>query len=205
MSLSSLSPLALLYRDKGFFLTLEPLIWGVICKHCKNANVKRVLEFNDYNGGLFNIRARSLNNLVYWLAQIVGSLSIGFLLDQKALSRRLRAFSGWLVLFFMVFVVHIWTYFYLRGYTRESIKSMEKIDIYDKEYVGRVMLYICCGMLDAMWQTCAYWFMGAMSNDPAKLAHFSGFCECLFFSISVISFSLHFRIHSSCLSLVFDY
>lgn len=28
-----------------------------------------------------------------------------------------------------------------------------------------------------MWQTTAYWFMGAMSNDPAKLAVFTGFCE----------------------------
>jgi len=26
-----------------------------------------------------------------------------------------------------------------------------------------------------MWQTTAYWLMGAMSNDPAKLAHFTGF------------------------------
>jgi hypothetical protein len=27
-----------------------------------------------------------------------------------------------------------------------------------------------------MWQTYAYWLMGAMSNDPAKLAVFTGFC-----------------------------
>ena len=38
-------------------------------------------------------------------------------------------------------------------------------------------LYIFCGLLDSMWQTTAYWLMGAMSNDPAKLAHFTGFCE----------------------------
>jgi hypothetical protein len=33
------------------------------------------------------------------------------------------------------------------------------------------------GILDAMWQTTAYWLMGAMSNDVAKLAHFIGFCK----------------------------
>ena len=71
-------------------------------------------EFNDYNGAIFSIRARSLNNLAYWLAQIVGSVSIGFLLDQQGLSRRLRAFSGWCVLFSMVFAVHIWAFFYQR-------------------------------------------------------------------------------------------
>ena len=64
-----------------------------------------------------------------------------------------------------------------RNYTRASILAEAvKIDIYDKEYVGRIWLYIFCGLLDAMWQTTAYWLMGAMSNDPAKLANMTGFC-----------------------------
>ena len=71
-----------------------------------------MIEFNDFNGAIFNIRARSLNNVVYWTSQIIGSILIGFLLDQKKLGRRLRAFSGWGVLFAMVWVVHIWAYFY---------------------------------------------------------------------------------------------
>jgi hypothetical protein len=64
-----------------------------------------------------------------------------------------------------------------RGYTRESVGNKEdsvKMDIYDKGYAGRAILYILFAMLDAMWQTSAYWMMGAMSNDPAKLAHFTG-------------------------------
>lgn len=70
------------------------------------------LEFSEYNGALFNIRARALNSLVYWMSQIVGSIAIGQLLDRKKLSRRIRAFSGWTVLFIMVFAVHIWAYMY---------------------------------------------------------------------------------------------
>ncbi|KAI0809164.1 MFS general substrate transporter [Irpex lacteus] len=134
-------------------------------------------QFNDFNGAVFNIRARALNNLVYWLSQIVGSVSIGFLLDQQGISRRIRAFSGWCVLVFMVFVVHVWAYFYQKEYTRAIVLSptFHKIDIFDRSYVGRIFLYICCGLLDSMWQTTAYWLMGAMSNNPSKLAHFSGF------------------------------
>ncbi|KAF9443610.1 MFS general substrate transporter [Macrolepiota fuliginosa MF-IS2] len=133
-------------------------------------------QFNEYNSALFNIRARSLNNLVYWLAQIVGSLSIGFLLDQKRFTRRFRAFAGWSVLMIMVFVVHIWAYFYQKHYTRESLPpDAIKMDIFDHGYGGRIMLYIFCGLLDAMWQTAVYWLMGAMSNDPSKLAYFTGF------------------------------
>jgi len=133
-------------------------------------------QFNGYNSALFNIRARSLNNFVYWVAQIIGSISIGFLLDQKALSRRLRAFSGWAILMVMVLVVHIWAYMYQKHYTRQSMPDTGvKMDIYSHGYVAYIWLYIFCGFLDSMWQTTAYWIMGAMSNDPAKLAHFAGF------------------------------
>jgi len=134
-------------------------------------------QFNEYNDTLFNIRARSLNNLVYWLSQIVGSISIGFLLDQRAISRRTRAFSGWTILLGMVFIVHIWAYFYQKQYTRASLPpdSSNKLDIFDHRYTPRMWLYIFCGLLDAMWQTTAYWLIGAMSNDPAKLAYLTGF------------------------------
>jgi hypothetical protein len=49
------------------------------------------------------------------------------------------------------------------------------MDLHDKGYAQHLVFYIMCGLLDSMWQTAAYWMMGAMSNDPAKLAHFTGF------------------------------
>ncbi|KAG6906762.1 hypothetical protein DXG01_012238 [Tephrocybe rancida] len=137
-------------------------------------------QFNDYNGAIFNIRARALNNLVYWISQIIGAVAIGRLLDQPKLSRRLRAFSGWAVLFVFVFVVHGWAYLYQKSYTRASVPpDQQRLDIFDSGYTGKIFLYIFCGILDAMWQTTAYWLMGAMSNDPTKLAHFAGFYKSL--------------------------
>ncbi|KAK7041798.1 hypothetical protein VNI00_009087 [Paramarasmius palmivorus] len=137
-------------------------------------------QFNMYNGAIFNIRARSLNNLVYWTSQIIGSISISILLDRTTLSRRVRAFSSWAILFVMIFVTHVWALFYQKAYTRETYRSeTARIDIYDPRYIPRVWLYILFGILDAMWQTTAYWIMGAMSNDPAKLAYFAGFYKSL--------------------------
>jgi magnesium-transporting ATPase (P-type) len=137
-------------------------------------------QFNEYNDALFNIRARSLNNLVYWLSQMVGSIAIGLILDSRLITRRIRGFTAWTILLIMVFVVHTWAYFYQKQYTRESLPpdSNDKVDIFDHGYVGRILVYMFMGLLDAMWQTTAYWIMGAMSNDPAKLAHFAGFCKC---------------------------
>ncbi|KAF8840593.1 MFS general substrate transporter [Paxillus ammoniavirescens] len=133
-------------------------------------------QFNDYNGAIFTIRARGLNNFVYWTSQIFGSLFIGyFILDRNQVRRRVRAFVGWALVFAMVFVVHIWAYFYQRTYTRASVSLATDIDIFAKSYPAHVWLMIFYGLLDSMWQTFAYWLMGAMSNDLAKLAVFTGF------------------------------
>lgn len=155
-----------------------------------------------------------MNNVVYWSSQIFGSLGIGFLLDSKHLTRRSRAFAGWVVLFIMVFIVNIWAYFYqksvshrcnvnltnvgtiVRNYTRATVSPASgyvPIDINDSEYPARVWLMIFCGLLDSMWQTASYWLMGAVSNDPAKLAYLTGFCKfCLVF-IRLYTIILTFR------------
>ncbi|KAG9007219.1 hypothetical protein FRB93_008042 [Tulasnella sp. JGI-2019a] len=138
-------------------------------------------QFNDFNGALFNIRTRSVNSLCYWISQIFGSYAIGRALDLHSLRRRTRAFLGWGILFASVFIINGWAYIYQKDYTRETVAAPDfhKMDFNDKGYAGRILLYICCGLLDAMWQTAAYWFMGAMSNDPAKLAIFVGFYKSL--------------------------
>ncbi|KAI6133610.1 major facilitator superfamily domain-containing protein [Pisolithus thermaeus] len=156
-------------RTDPMILMLFPMFYA--------SNYFYTWQFNDYNQALFDIRARSLNNFVYWLSQIVGSLAIGTLvLDQVRFPRRTRAFAGWTILLAMVFVVNAWGYSYQKTYTRESVALLtRKMDIHDPGYVGRVWLMIFCGLFDAMWQTTAYWLMGAMSNDPSKLAVFTGF------------------------------
>ncbi|KAH7920534.1 MFS general substrate transporter [Leucogyrophana mollusca] len=133
-------------------------------------------QFNDYNSAIFDIRARALNNFVYWLAQIFGSIAIGVALDQARMTRRARAFLAWSTLFFGTFAVNIWAYFYQRTYTRQSIPpDAQKMDIYSADFAAHCWLMILYGLLDSMWQTTAYWLMGAMTNDPAKLAVFIGF------------------------------
>ncbi|KAH7907552.1 MFS general substrate transporter [Hygrophoropsis aurantiaca] len=138
-------------------------------------------QFNGYNAALFNIRARGLNNFVYWTSQIFGSFFIGFfILDSKRFRRRARAFIGWGIVFVFAFAVHIWAYFYQRTYTRASVPpNATKMDFTDPAYPAHVWLMIFYGLLDSMWQTTVYWLMGAMSNDPAKLAVFTGFYKSL--------------------------
>jgi hypothetical protein len=96
---------------------------GVSCttsRVTQNLILSCYLEFNDYNAALFNIRARSLNNLVYWVSQILGSVSIGLLLDQHQFRRRARAFASWSILLIFVFIVHTWAFFYQRYVLRPA-------------------------------------------------------------------------------------
>ncbi|KAG2341025.1 hypothetical protein BDR05DRAFT_977055 [Suillus weaverae] len=135
-------------------------------------------EYNNYNGAIFTIRARSLNSLMSYTSQVFGSVFLGyFILDLKRVRRRVRAFYGWILVFLMAFAAHVWAYFYQRTYTRAgATKDAYKIDIVDETYAAHVWVMIIHGFLDSMMQTYAYWLIGAMSNDPAKLAVFTGFC-----------------------------
>ncbi|KLO05029.1 MFS general substrate transporter [Schizopora paradoxa] len=161
-------------RDDPYIIFLFPMFFA--------SNWFYTWQFNDYNGALFNIRGRALNNLVLWSSSIVGSIANGLLLDNRYLSRRSRAFAGWVVLLAMVLIVNIWAYFYQKNYTRASVSPANgyiAIDIDDSRFPARVWLMIFCGLLGSMWQTTSYWIMGAMSNDPAKLAYLTGFYKAL--------------------------
>lgn len=80
-----------------YILLLFPLFWA--------SNWFYTYQQNCYNLFLFSLRGRAFNNLWYWLAQIVGALSFGFVLDMKGMTRRKRAIIGWGVLFVAVMVI----------------------------------------------------------------------------------------------------
>ena len=134
-------------------------------------------QFNDYNGVLFTLRTRSLNNLLYWLSQMAGSLAFGLILDSKRMSRRSRAWIGWSIVLIFTWAVWGGSYEVQKTYSRASVADeTERIDFSDSsKYVGYCFLYIFSGMLDAIWQNLAYWLMGACSNDLSKLGYLAGF------------------------------
>lgn len=156
-----------------------------------SANWFYTYQFNEFNGAKFNFRTRSLNSLLYWLAQIFGAAIWGYILDRKWFDRPTRAkiYHGIVLVLTMV----IWG----GGYAAEKTFHKEEqsfawmwlhgnppqgnpytttpIDWSEKRYGGFVVLYIFYGMYDAIWQTYTYWLMGAMSNSSRKLALYAGF------------------------------
>ncbi|KAF7506792.1 hypothetical protein GJ744_011404 [Endocarpon pusillum] len=137
-------------------------------------------QFNCVNLAQFNVRTRALNNTLYWLAQMFGALIFGFALDFPNIRRTTRAKAAWVIMFVLTFAVWGGGYVFQRRYTRTRPKdgTDDPVNGYDwgsNGYVGPMFLYICYGFYDAAWQTCVYWFMGAISNNSRKLANFAGF------------------------------
>lgn len=116
-------------------------------------------QFNAVNLAYFNIRTRSLNNVVYWSAQIIGAFAFGYGLDYPGIRRVTRARIGTGALFLLTIGIWAGGYVFQKGYTRESVTSglTPKKDWTDSGYIGPMFLYLFYGFFDAAWQTTAYW------------------------------------------------
>ncbi|KAG2203074.1 hypothetical protein INT46_010379 [Mucor plumbeus] len=137
-------------------------------------------QFNVYNGpGFMHIRARALNNLLYWLFQIIGAGVFGWFLDSSKLgSRKQRAMYGNTITLVIILALWIGAVVIQTRFTRESIKDTTtwvQIDVYDKEYPGLVIEYALFGLIDAVYQGFIYWLMGTMTNDTERAARYGGF------------------------------
>jgi hypothetical protein len=140
-------------------------------------------HFNGVNGARFNTRTKALNNVIYYIMQIVGAYIFGYALDTQRFRRSTRARAAWVAIFVLTFVIWGGGYDFQKGYTRAttavpttgSKPILAPLDWTSPGYGGPLVLYMFYGFYDAAFQTCVYWFMGAMTNNSRKLANFAGF------------------------------
>ncbi|KAF3481690.1 DUF895 domain membrane protein [Arthroderma uncinatum] len=137
------------------------------------ANVYYSYQQNNVNGTTFNIRTRSLNSAIYWMAQMFGGLFMGFLLDFAYFNRRQRAWLGWATL--MITGMAIWGGgLAFQRWEDERLARGLKQDIdYARDAgiaTGPIWLFFFYGSYDALWQGYCYWLIGTMSNSAAVAA-----------------------------------
>ncbi|CAO2649709.1 Nn.00g010010.m01.CDS01 [Neocucurbitaria sp. VM-36] len=156
-------------RDDPYIILLFPMFFA--------SNWFYTYQFQDVNLVRFSTRTRALNNTLYWLAQMFGALVFGFALDFSYIRRTTRAKIAWVVMFILTFAVWGGGYVFQKKYTRKDTarEDFHQYDWKSNGYIGPMFLYIAYGFYDAAWQTCVYWFMGAISNNSRKLANFAGF------------------------------
>ncbi|EEP76797.1 predicted protein [Uncinocarpus reesii 1704] len=133
-------------------------------------------QFNGVNLAQFNIRTRALNNVLYWFFQMVGAFVFGYLLDIKSVRRTVRARAGLVLLFVLTMAVWGGGWAFQKNYDRADVLlEDDRTDWTASNYIGPMFLYLFYGFYDAAFQTCCYWFMGALTNNSRKLANFAGF------------------------------
>ncbi|KAJ3462525.1 hypothetical protein FSOLCH5_014953 [Fusarium solani] len=168
---------------KGLWETLYDAPWVVLLfPMFFSSNIFYTYQNVDMNLAHFNTRTRALNNLLYWLAQIIGALIVGYGLDVASIRRSLRAKISLIMLFVLTFAIWGGGYAWQKDQTPREIamdpkNEDQKIDWEDgnKLFLGPMFLYFFYGFFDAAWQTCIYWYMGALSNSGRKTANFAGF------------------------------
>ena len=137
-----------------------------------SANVFYSYQQNNVNGLTFNIRTRSLNSALYWIAQMLGGMLMGFLLDLPWFERPGRARLGWA--FLLVTGMAIWGGGYaFELWQEERMSRGLKQDIDYKQgsiSTGPIILYIFYGAYDALWQGFSYWLIGSESNSAGRAA-----------------------------------
>ncbi|OLN81962.1 UNC93-like protein 7 [Colletotrichum chlorophyti] len=166
---------------KGLWETLAQEPWIIaLFPMFFTSNVFYTYQTNVMNALHFNTRTRALNNLLYWLSQIIGALIFGYALDFASVRRSVRAKASYITLF--VLTMAIWGGGYAwqkKQVSREATEASDfvAIDWTDggELYIGPMFLYMFYGFFDAIWQTSIYWYMGALSNSSRKAANLAGF------------------------------
>ncbi|EZF34075.1 UNC93-like protein [Trichophyton mentagrophytes] len=137
------------------------------------ANVFYSYQQNNVNGTTFNIRSRSLNSAIYWMAQMFGGLFMGYLLDFAYFNRRQRAWLGWATLLVTGMVIWGGGLAFQRWEDERLANGMKQDIDYARDAkiaTGPIWLYFFYGAYDALWQGYCYWLIGTMSNSAAVAA-----------------------------------
>lgn len=149
-----------------YIVLLFPMFWS--------SNWFYTYQQNGINSARFDVRTRALNSLIYYLAQIIGGMVLGYFMDSKfgPLKRRtVRAKATLAIL--SIFTIALWGggYAWVRKYTRYDIDDsrnplsslpvnpyhLDPLDWKSKGYPGPMFLYFFYGFYDSFWQAAVYW------------------------------------------------
>lgn len=174
-------------RFEPFVVLLFPMFWS--------SNWFYTYQQNAINGAHFDTRTKALNSCLYYVAQIVGALGLGYALDTPSIRRSVRAKICLVMLFSVTMIIYGGGYAWEKQYTRATVASKHFVptDWSTPGYAGPMFLYICYGLYDSLWQASVYWFMGALSNSGRRSANYVGFYKGIQSAGAAVMWSLDSR------------
>lgn len=147
-------------RRNWWVIFFAPMCWAV--------NFFVVYQNNDFNGVVFTVRGRALNTFLSGITQVIAPWILRAFTDILPMKRRKRAFWALVYVFFIINANWIGGYFAMVR-TREGLTEAERLDVYGPGYGWWSFLFAMYGFTDATYNCYAYWFIGALSNDPGEV------------------------------------
>ncbi|EPQ66322.1 hypothetical protein BGT96224_3069 [Blumeria graminis f. sp. tritici 96224] len=132
-------------------ILLFPMFWS--------SNWFYTYQQNGINAAHFSTRTKALNSLLYYISQILAAFFLGYCLDSNYKTRVWRGRINLIFIFSLTCIIWGVGYIWQRTYTRETVNNPSTIpvDWKEAEYGGPLVLYMCYGAYDALWQASVYW------------------------------------------------
>ena len=160
-------------KHKPYVILLFPMFW------CSNWFY--TYQQNGVNAARFDVRTRALNSLLYYAAQIVGALVIGYALDIEKWRRSMRAKTCLAMLYIVTMAIWGGGWAYQKNYTRFDVdrsdiphtttpvnpNALPADDWTTPGYVGPMFLYFFYGFYDSLWQASVYWYVLNFSESAS--------------------------------------
>lgn len=130
-----------------------------------------ILKVSSFSNKYANdnlVRGRSLNALLNGIGAIAAPWILWLITDKLPFKRRGRALAGAIYVFVLVNAIWIGGYFAMHE-TVMGLTEAKRMDVFSPGYGSHAFLYLMYGFQDATYNCFSYWFIGALSNDPAEV------------------------------------
>ena len=131
---------------------------------------------SSINAYYFNLRTRSLNNVLFQFIMIPCPLALAYVMDSNFIkSRRIRGLVGVAIMGTITLAASAG----LAAFIVEKDVNRQKntppaVDWSDGAFAGPFILYLLFGIVYATYQICVQWTLASLTNDPVKCARYAG-------------------------------
>ncbi|OAP64559.1 hypothetical protein AYL99_00531 [Fonsecaea erecta] len=133
---------------------------------------------SSLNSYYFDLRTRSLNNVLFQAIMIAGSVGMSFLLDAQHLSRRRRGLIACVTVGVITMGAAAGLIGWMKKYGLDGrLETPPAVDWTNGRFAGGVILYLLWGIVYSTYLCSAGWVVGSLSNDPVVIAMYSGFTK----------------------------
>ncbi|KIW29497.1 uncharacterized protein PV07_05310 [Cladophialophora immunda] len=131
---------------------------------------------SSINGYYFNLRTRSLNNVMFQFIMMPCPLLLAYVMDTSYIkSRRTRGMIGAVIVGTICLATNAGLAAWItKNDVNRQTHTPPGVDWSDSGFGAGFVLYLLSGIIYATYQIVVQWTLGAMSNDPVQCSRLAG-------------------------------